>query len=176
MSKKSFFGGSSDENDKAADKGDDASKSNPSAAGSQDPNLATSPSDPNAARPTNILRDDRSPETDDGSVNPHNEAMAQKPVADPLDRVGDNQDRLRRPKTDKDRADALKEWGRKARSRGNVMSADWEEFQELTGERQPAPTPESIREAEQKQQSRAAADSADASQHAAGRRAGRESP
>jgi hypothetical protein len=100
----------------------------------------------------NILPDDRSPETDDGSVNPHNEAMAQKPVADPLDRVGDNNERLRNPKTDADRKDALKEWGRKARQRGgSIMSADWQEFQELTGERERAPSQEDIQAAEKKQ-------------------------
>lgn len=142
MTKKGWLSGGSND--------DAESKDNPSSAGSQDANLASSPSDPRAARPTN-MRDDRSPETDDGSVNPHNEAMAQKPVADPLDRVGEqDQERLRRPKTDKDRSDALREWGRKARARGNVMSADWEEFQVLTGERQAPITPEDIQAAEKR--------------------------
>lgn len=151
MSKKGWLGGSSDD---SAD-----SKDNPSSAGTQDPGLQGASSDPASARPTNILRDDRSPETDDGEVNPHNEAMAQRPVAEPLDRQGEGNERLRRPKNDKDRADALKEWGRKARARGNVMSADWEEFQELTGERTPPPSPEDIRAAEEKQ--RAASATAD---------------
>lgn len=156
MSKKSWLGGSNDDTESK-----DGDKSNPSSAGTQDPGLQGASSDAAAVRPTNILRDDRSPETDDGEVNPHNEAMAQRPVAEPLDRQGEGNERLRKPKTDKDRADALKEWGRKARARGNVMSADWEEFQELTGERTPPPSQEDIRAAEQRQQQRATSDQAE---------------
>ena len=159
MSKKGWLSGSSDD--------EKDTKDNPSSAGSQDPNLQSAGSpgaDDGKVKPVNILPDDRSPETDDGSVNPHNEAMAQKPVADPLDRVGDNNERLRNPKTDGDRKDALKDWGRRMRLRGNVMSADWQEFQELTGERERTPSQEDIQAAERKQK-----EAADKQQAAAAR-------
>lgn len=144
MGKKSFFGGKDD------DSTNDADKDNPSTAGSQDPNLARTNESGVDVRPTNILRDDRNPETDQGEVNPHNEAAAQRPGFAPLDPDAERE-RLRRPKNDKDRKDALLDWGRRMRARGNVMSADWEEFQELTGEREPRLTPEEV----QKQQERA---------------------
>jgi len=153
MSKKSWLGGS---NDDAAD-ADKAADKNPSSAGTQDPGLqsANQGADASAsARPINILADDRNPETDDGSVNPSNSAAAQIPAVIPLDRATDDEaaaqeERLKRPQNDKDRADSLKQWGRDVRRRGgNVSSAEWERFQELTGERTPAPTAESIAKAE----------------------------
>lgn len=153
MSKKSWLGGK-DDSDSSQQQGD-ASKDNPSTAGSQDPNLARTADSGLPAHPTNILRDDRSPETDQGEVNPHNEAAAQRPGFVPLDQDADRQERLRNPKTDKDRAEALKEWGRKARQTGNIMSADWEEFQRLTGERTPPPSPEDIAKAEREAKERA---------------------
>lgn len=158
MTKKSWLGGSKDEGEQQTG---DASKDNPSSTGSQDPNLARTADTGAEPRPTNILRDDRSPETDQGEVNPHNEAAAQRPGFIPLDQDPEYQERLRNPKTDADRGLALKEWGRQMRSRGNVMSADWEEFQRLTGERTPPPSPEDIAKAEQKAKQRAYGDAAD---------------
>lgn len=159
MSKvKEWLGGSSD--DAAADK--DAKSKNPSAAGTQDPALqaASEPGQADVgAAPINILRDDRNVETADESVNPHNEAAAQKPSALPLDdrnpeeaqKRAERAERLRNPKTHEDRADALKEWGRDLRLRGGaIMSADWERFQELTGERTAPPSAADIAEAERK--------------------------
>ncbi len=173
MSKKSFFGGSSDEPE--ADK--EAEKKNPSTAGTQDPGLqsANQAGVETEARPVNILRDDRNPETDDGSVNPHNNAAAQAPAQIPLDRATDDEvekkrERIRNPKTEADRVEALKDWGRQARSRGGLMSADWERFQELTGERTAAPTPEDLakqqreREQQQQQQSSSSASRRDPSE------------
>ncbi len=148
MSKKSFFGGSSDEPE--ADK-EAAEKKNPSTAGTQDPGMqsANQAGVDTEAKPVNILRDDRNPETDDGSVNPHNNAAAQAPAQIPLDRATDDEvekkrERIRNPKSEADRLEALKDWGRQARSRGGLMSADWERFQELTGERTAQPTPEDL--------------------------------
>lgn len=163
MSKKSWLGSSSDEPETPKEADQDAERKNPSTAGTQDPGMqsANQAGVEAEARPVNILRDDRSPETDDGSVNPHNEAAAQKPAAIPLDRATDeeaekNRERIRNPKTGDDRMAALKDWGRQARSRGNIMSADWERFQELTGERTPQQSPEDLakqqREREQQQQ------------------------
>lgn len=154
MSKK-IWGGSSDEQ---ADADKEAEKKNPSAAGTQDPGLqsANQAGAEVEARPVNILRDDRNVETADDSVNPHNEAAAQKPAAIPLDRDPEQEkkraeraERLRDPKTAEDRAEALKEWGREARLRGgSLMSADWERFQELTGERAAAPSAADLAERE----------------------------
>ncbi len=150
MSKKSWLGGSSDD---AADEKTEAEKKNPSTAGTQDPGLQSAAQGADAAvgaHPVNILRDDRNRETLDESVNPHNTAAAQMPAVVPLDRATTEEAeaqkaRLVNPQTDTDRKDSLKQWGRDIRSRGgNVSSADWERFQELTGERTAAPTAEDI--------------------------------
>lgn len=180
MSKKSWLGGSSDDTDTqkddAASRDTAAEKKNPSTAGTQDPGLQSANSagvdtDP---KPINILRDDRNAESDDGSVNPHNEAAAQKPSALPLDdrnpevakERAERAERIRNPKTDADRAEALKEWGREARLRGGgLMSADWERFQELTGERTASPSAEDI--ARQQDKEREQTESAAAKQRAA---------
>ncbi len=149
MSKvKSWLGGSSD--DAATDEKTDAEKKNPSTAGTQDPGLqsANQAGVDATARPINILPDDRNPETLDDSVNPHNTAAAQMPAVIPLDRATSEEaeaqrTRLNNPQTDTDRKDSLKQWGRDMRARGgNVSSADWQRFQELTGERAAAPSAE----------------------------------
>jgi hypothetical protein len=159
MSKRSFFGSSSDEDKNLddsssaqADADAKAEKNNPSTAGTQDPGLqsANQAGVDTTARPVNILPDDRNRETLDDSVNPHNTAAAQMPAVVPLDRATSEEaeaqrNRLNNPKTDTDRKDSLQQWGRDLRLRGgNVTSADWERFQELTGERVAAATPESI--------------------------------
>lgn len=159
MSKvKNWLGGSSDEAEAKKDADADAEKRNPSTAGTQDPGLQSANQagvDVDAtARPVNVLRDDRNRETLDDSVNPHNTAAAQMPAVVPLDRASTEEaeaqrQRLNNPQTDADRKDSLKEWGREIRLRGgNVTSADWERFQELTGERPRAPTAEDIAKAE----------------------------
>lgn len=169
MTKKSWFGSDQEKADaEAADKArasaattPDGDKDNPSTAGSQDPNT---PSEPGAAPavPVNILRDDRNPETDVGTTNPHNTAAAQVPAMVPLDQNPETaeerareDERLRNPKTDKDRSDALKKWGREVRLRGNVTSADWEQFQVLTGERVAPPSADDIARAERERDQRA---------------------
>lgn len=84
----------------------------------------------------NIVDDARNVETDDDSVNPHNEAMAQKPVAVPKDRTQDP--RADKLSTTDDLKGAFREWGKRLRL-GGPSSADWERFEELTGDRQPRP-------------------------------------
>jgi hypothetical protein len=148
MSKKSWLGGSKDDEQSA-----DANKDNPSSAGSQDPNLARTADSGVEARPTNILQDVRNPETDQGEVNPHNEAAAQRPGFVPLDPEVDRE-RLRNPKSDKDRADAIRHWMRDVRTRGTPMSADWEELEVLLGQRQRPPSPEDIAKAEREAKER----------------------
>ena len=164
MSKKSWLGGTSESDKEAAERTDaeraqqqqdgQQQQDNPSSAGSQDPNTPSAPGSAPAV-PVNILRDDRNPETDTGNVNPHNNAAAQVPSMIPLDRDPETaeerareEERIRNPKTDKDRADALKRWGRDVRLRGNTTSADWEQFQVLTGERTAPPSAEDIARAE----------------------------
>lgn len=80
----------------------------------------------------NIIDNVRNPETDDGSVNPHNEAMAQKPVATPLDRTQTEDDNSPHAK--------FRAWQKRVRL-GGPTPADWEEFETLTGARQPREQP-----------------------------------
>lgn len=79
-----------------------------------------------------IIENVRNPETDDGSVNPHNEAMAQKPVATPLDRTQSEDDNSPHAK--------FRAWQKRVRL-GGPTPADWEEFETLTGARQPREQP-----------------------------------
>ncbi len=153
MSKKSWLGGSNDDADNTKSADDAAAeKRNPSTAGTQDPGLqsANQAGVDTTARPVNILPDDRNRETLDDSVNPHNTAAAQMPAVIPLDRATTEEAeaqkaRLQNPKTDTDRKDSLQHWGRELRLRGgNVTSADWERFMELTGERAAPPSAEDI--------------------------------
>lgn len=82
-----------------------------------------------------IIADARNPETDDGSVNPHNEAMAQKPVAIPLDRQADTG-------KDGDQMDKFRQWMRRNRL-GGPSGAAWEEFEVMLGDRRAHPQPAS---------------------------------
>lgn len=129
MSKKGFFGGSSSDDEKSTAQGtqDDRTK---------DAERRAQQADDVNVPHRNIIDDARNVETDDDSVNPHNEAMAQKPVAVPKDRTHD-------PRSDKlsttdDLKSAFRDWGKKLRL-GGPSSADWERFEELTGDRQPRP-------------------------------------
>src|ERR1044071_1888618 len=121
MSKKGFFGGSSSDDEKSTTQGtqDDRTKDAERRAQQDDVNVPH----------RNIIDDARNVETDDDSVNPHNEAMAQKPVAVPKGRTHD-------PRSDKlsttdDLKSAFRDWGKKLRL-GGPSSADWERFEELT--------------------------------------------
>jgi hypothetical protein len=134
MTKKGWLSGSSSDDEKKSDATTDATARTTS---------QQAQADDVQVPHRNIIDDARNPETDDGSVNPHNEAMAQKPVAIPLDQTGDNTRST--GSAEGDLKDKFRAWGRRLRL-GGPNSADWEEFERLTGDRpelpkQPEPAP-----------------------------------
>jgi hypothetical protein len=137
MTKKSWLGGSSDDDKaQAPQQTDDATQRQAqSTTTQQQPRGGDGGGGDVAFRST--IDDARSIETDDGSVNPHNEAMAQKPVAIPLNQTEDQQHATG---STGDLKAKFRAWGRRLRL-GGPSGADWEEFERLTGDRPELPKP-----------------------------------
>ena len=123
--KKGFFGGGKDDSDNQADTRTDAEK-----AAAREAVTDRDGTESGQVQHRSIIADARNVETDDGSVNPHNEAMAQKPVAVPLDRDARAQEAAQG-----DWKSKLREWKRRHQL-GGPTSGGWEELDVILGDRQ----------------------------------------